>query len=605
MLSNHNSVRIAACGLLAAVCHFAAAPASATTFRDGDYVCPYDGTKFKAHLIGSSNYSTETLDLRPTGTGGFPAPLPWPIAECPTNGFLFLKPSYTDEELERLRPLILSPEYQALRKESQHYRKKWILERTGATHAEITWALVGATWDNFRYANELVERLPQDISDAKGALRAQLKRLRGELLRKLGKTDEARQQFEEILAEEGRFTNEGLIARYELKLIARDRALNLPQDGFFPPQGGFFPHSEVTVAEVLAEFKNDPEVQEATQVPTLKNGTIFRRMHAFLPEDIQIRAILTSKVLWRLDSNVLFTNAKDGIIVIDPEHKDSKYLMNTYDKPRPKWSFPDEPELVFATQKSIFMGRRNGLVQMNGQTFDRVSSTAVPCKAGYWAMVLSYDERFVLCLLGDELVGRDIATRKLQTINFIPKDEVPFLNLKGSDPSGPRIAYTYRPAENIDTVVSWDYEKNVSVAEFSPQGRDLRNEERYWVQQINYSQDGRQIFVTGYYIMPLTQKEPGQHRDCGIGVWDMNAQKMMRHQTMPGEKVQLAVDPKGRYAAMACDRTINIYDAKLEATTETMALAGSGNVLSMAFSPDGKKFAVRTAGAVSVYEVRN
>ena len=596
MLSIHNSVRIAAWGLLVAVCHFAAAPTFATTSLNREYVCPYDGTKFTAHLIGSSNYSTETLDLRPTGTNGFPAPLPWPIAECPTNGFLFLKPSYTDEELERLRTLIFSPEYQALRKESQHYRKKWILERTGATHAEITWALLGATWGNFRYANELVERLPQDIEETKGALRTRLKRLRGELLRKLGKLDEARQEFEEILADEGRFTNEGLIARYELKNIARDREINLPP--------GFFPYSEVTVADVLAEFKNDPEVQEATQVPTLKNGTIFHRMHTFLSEDIQIRAILTSKVLWRLDSNVLFTNAKDGIIVIDPERKDSKYLMNTYDKPRSKWSFPDEPKLAFATQRAIFTGRQNGLVQMNAQTFDRISATAVPCNAGYWAtMVLSYDERFVLCLLGDELVGRDIATQKLQTINFIPKEEVPFLYLKASDPSGPRIAYTYRPVENIDTVVSWDYEKNVTVAEFSPHGRDLRNEERYWVQEINYSQDGGKIFLAGYYVMPTPPKGPDQQRGCEIGVWDVSTQKMLQHKTMSGEKLQLATDPKGRYAALACDRTINIYDVKLEEAVETMALAGSGNILSMAFSPDGKKFAVRTAGAVSVYAV--
>jgi hypothetical protein len=97
-------------------------PPRAMTFRNEIMVCPYDGTTFQFTGQSSGTVFDKTLDWMPYG----PIQSPWPLAVCPTNGFVFAKRHYTDEELEKLRPLILSPEYQAMRQESPHFRLAWL-----------------------------------------------------------------------------------------------------------------------------------------------------------------------------------------------------------------------------------------------------------------------------------------------------------------------------------------------------------------------------------------------------------------------------------------------------------------------------------------------
>ena len=74
------------------------------------------------------------LDLMQVG----PIQSPWPLAVCPTNGFVFFKDKFDTKELERLRPIILSPEYQALKGEAAYYRAAWIAAHTGADHRRGT-----------------------------------------------------------------------------------------------------------------------------------------------------------------------------------------------------------------------------------------------------------------------------------------------------------------------------------------------------------------------------------------------------------------------------------------------------------------------------------
>lgn len=105
---------LTACGAPAAI--------GRTSF-ESEKTCPYDGTKFRFIGQGSGTSFGQQLDLKPVGA----IESPWPIAVCPTNGFVFFKDEFNSAELERLKPLILSAEYQATKEETPYYRAYWIV----------------------------------------------------------------------------------------------------------------------------------------------------------------------------------------------------------------------------------------------------------------------------------------------------------------------------------------------------------------------------------------------------------------------------------------------------------------------------------------------
>jgi hypothetical protein len=198
------------------------------TLQTVEMTCPYDGTKFSATLQMSGTTFDKTLDLKPTGAIQMPSPL----AVCPTNGFVFFKSKLEQEELERLRPLVLSPEYQALKQETPYYRVAFILERTGAPRANVTFALLQSTWEASkvperyrRYAEELLARLPADVEQARNdGERTTLKLLGGELLRRLSRFEDAERHFTAIAGDLAPNTQATKIAAFEIELIARKDA---------------------------------------------------------------------------------------------------------------------------------------------------------------------------------------------------------------------------------------------------------------------------------------------------------------------------------------------------------------------------------------------
>src|SRR6185312_11662790 len=60
--------------------------------------------------------------------------------------FVFFKDDFDRAELERLKPLILSAEYQATKGEAPYYRAYWIVNRSGGDHAQASQLLLAATW---------------------------------------------------------------------------------------------------------------------------------------------------------------------------------------------------------------------------------------------------------------------------------------------------------------------------------------------------------------------------------------------------------------------------------------------------------------------------
>jgi hypothetical protein len=171
-----------------------AVPAPAGTPTTQRMTCPIGGGAF--NFATTASYSTwgARPDGRPFGSWHFPLDLP----ECPDNG-LVVYDQFNEADLARLRPLVASAEYQALRRsgDTPYYRAYWLMQRMGAPATDALWMLVQASWQTDgapalrrRYLEELVERSPslgepRDLTTV--AVRARVINA----LRELGRFDEA------------------------------------------------------------------------------------------------------------------------------------------------------------------------------------------------------------------------------------------------------------------------------------------------------------------------------------------------------------------------------------------------------------------------------
>src|SRR3954471_18865717 len=231
-------------------------PAQAMTRLAVEMNCPYDGVKFTFDAQGSGTSFDRLLDGMALGA----IESPWPLAVCPTNGFIFLKENYEADELERLRPLILSAEYQNTKGETPYYRAAWIAERSGSPHADVSRLLIQATWqagfaelaergrndpprlseqdakkrfdqlmaegttgDRYRrYATELLARLQVDVAEASRSfeMRVADRLLVGELLRRFGKFEDADNHFVSLANDLKPDSKEATLVAFQRKLIA-------------------------------------------------------------------------------------------------------------------------------------------------------------------------------------------------------------------------------------------------------------------------------------------------------------------------------------------------------------------------------------------------
>jgi hypothetical protein len=106
--------------------------------------CPVGGAQFD--YTSTAAYSTfgERPDGRPIASWGMPVELP----ECPDNGLVMYEREFDAAQVERLRALVDSPDYQALRAEhGQYYRAAWLMRRMGAGEEAVLAMLIGASWE--------------------------------------------------------------------------------------------------------------------------------------------------------------------------------------------------------------------------------------------------------------------------------------------------------------------------------------------------------------------------------------------------------------------------------------------------------------------------
>ncbi|HZF96220.1 MAG TPA: hypothetical protein VEZ20_15260 [Allosphingosinicella sp.] len=160
--------------------------------------CPIGGAPFDFTTTTALTTFGERPDGKPFASWGMPVQLP----ECPDNGLVLYNEAFDAAEVERLRALVASPDYQALRAgHGQYYRAAWLMRRMGAGEEAVLAMLVEATWeadDNPALRRRYLEELASGASalPAPATLHALVIRARGiNALRELGRFDEARALF--------------------------------------------------------------------------------------------------------------------------------------------------------------------------------------------------------------------------------------------------------------------------------------------------------------------------------------------------------------------------------------------------------------------------
>ena len=189
---------------LLALLALGAAPADAGIPVTQGMTCPIGGERFSFETTASYSTWGARPDGKPFGSWEFPLDLP----ECPSNG-LIVYAEFSEQDLARLRPLIASDDYLALRRreDTTYYRAYWLMKRMGAPVPNTLWMLVQASWQadgdpalRRRYLEELVQESPtlgEPTDDIGLAMRARVINA----LRELGRFDEARAMLESTSVE--------------------------------------------------------------------------------------------------------------------------------------------------------------------------------------------------------------------------------------------------------------------------------------------------------------------------------------------------------------------------------------------------------------------
>ncbi|MBI2088741.1 MAG: DUF2225 domain-containing protein [Deltaproteobacteria bacterium] len=181
--------------------------ALALTFMTKEFVCPLDGTKFRAEVIASQFIAGIRTDMRRTGAVAEPPPLP----VCPTDGLILFKETFNDEEKAKLRRLVQSAEYKNAKDGLSYFLLAKIFEHLGMPNNQTAHAYLSASWqvenagDSKRlnkYLQSSLRHLKKHIESSKDASEVSLEDqlLAGELERRLGQFEEAKERFDSLSA---------------------------------------------------------------------------------------------------------------------------------------------------------------------------------------------------------------------------------------------------------------------------------------------------------------------------------------------------------------------------------------------------------------------
>ncbi|MEO3714978.1 hypothetical protein [Roseateles flavus] len=187
---------------LASLCLLSfASVASAMTTADNAFICPIGGEQFQQTMSSSGTVRGTYLDLRPYGA----IEAPWPLPQCPGNGFVMFKRNFSLQELDKLAVAIESNDYVRSRQtETPYFLVAHLLAAIGADHRQQAYALLKASWQGNdeqapRYRALVIEHLDQHKEPpSKPELAVVDQLVAGEMERRLGRFDAARRRFEAV-----------------------------------------------------------------------------------------------------------------------------------------------------------------------------------------------------------------------------------------------------------------------------------------------------------------------------------------------------------------------------------------------------------------------
>jgi len=241
----HQSIRHLSAAIMAGIMLMTRTQATALTIYEADKTCPLCAAEFNAHLAGSGTQFGMRLDLKPLGA----IAAPWPVAVCPKCHFVLLGEDFSDSELAKLKAFVQTKEYQAWGEtRSSYFLVAKLLATLGRDDLTLAHVYLKASWQEERKKKFLTEDLqlslkhfeaflkagpPNDKknpnegkeeNDAAGDYQtAQL--LKGELLRRLTRFDEAKTHLQTLLKQKsfpGTFL--GKIVAYEIRLCDKKDA---------------------------------------------------------------------------------------------------------------------------------------------------------------------------------------------------------------------------------------------------------------------------------------------------------------------------------------------------------------------------------------------
>lgn len=545
----------------------------ARTPLEEEKVCPYDGVKFRFVGQGSGTILGQQLDLKKVGA----ITSPWPIAVCPTNGFVFYKSKFEDAELEKLRPVVFSDDYQATKNETPYFRAFWLIDRSGGVHSEASEKLLSATWEAYgeqyiRYASELVRRLPRDIATAEGAERRKYIALQGELLRRLERFDEAAAHLRQWQSELGATSTEGLIAAYELQLIAEQDA---------------DPH---LVADAVQAGERDPAVWLSRRSPIPSNDTL-KRTNAFEFPSFRARP----RIEWSMDGTVL-TGTEAPFTEHSWERRDTNLVRfdlaastRTIIKTPVGWSSiarSQDGNTIWAIEQVDRQGSWRFL-QIDGHSLDvRHIAPAVAWTSEYFQ---SHDQKSLLVHAKEGLAAFDVGgdgLRPLQSPSFSADPDR--WSLIGADPAAPRIVVLHRKS-----IFVWNYEKGTFELEIRPETWTGPSDGGSG--QAFYLADNRHMVVAINLRFGRTYE---------VAVWDLQNGQLISRREIDGEDCSLSASSNRRLFSVGCRKAVYLFqNGSIDRLAEVLRATDSSEIEEVAFSPDATKLATRSMDALVVFSL--
>ncbi len=201
--------------------------ASARTMDEVTNTCPACCHAFTCMMDMSGYQSGMRLDLRPLG----PTPSPWSLAVCPECGFVLYEDDIPAEELAKCREIIAKDGYKRHSARASYFLLGLLYEGLEKESLDIGHVFLKASWQEEQEQSLLKEDLERSLrhfevylgkhglEDGEEVLTAQM--LKGELLRRLGRFDEALEHLEGLRKLPGlrRSLHRGFRRTYQRKIV--------------------------------------------------------------------------------------------------------------------------------------------------------------------------------------------------------------------------------------------------------------------------------------------------------------------------------------------------------------------------------------------------